>query len=204
MRSGPWPFLVAAGLCGFSLLGSGNALAAPRLLEEPTAIERFLEELDGTPPDWDVVLGGGHGALAEERAERLFALNRARDRQRAGRPALSQRVTFLWSGVISAYDAESGSFRVAIGPKHIPTRWGLVRFKPENLPSEFIAVPSPRQAGRLAARLACGDIIEFDVAMTGQLVPEESIIYDHGHEDPGQGMIMPVVWVEAIEYRLPP
>jgi hypothetical protein len=182
----------------------GNDSVPPRLLEEPTAIERFLEELDEAPPDWRAVLGGGPDASAEGRAERLFALNRARDRQRAGRPALSHRMTFFWSGVLSGYDAETGTFRVAIGPKHIPTRWGLVRFKPENLPPEFVTVPSPRQAGRLAARLARGETIEIDVAMTGRLVPEESIIYDHGHEDPSQGMVMPVVWVERIEYGLPP
>jgi hypothetical protein len=40
------------------------------------------------------------------------------------------------------------------------------------------------------------------VAMTGRLIPEESIIYDFAHEEPGQGMIMPVVRVQRIDYLL--
>jgi hypothetical protein len=40
------------------------------------------------------------------------------------------------------------------------------------------------------------------VAITGRLLPEESIIYDFAHDEPGQGMVMPVVRVEKIDYLL--
>jgi hypothetical protein len=101
-----------------------------RLLDDADIIERFLEALDGTPPNWQEVYGD-HGAGHDER---LFALNRERDRLREGHDGLGSRLTFLWSGELSTYDSESGGFHVAIGPKLIPTRWGVVRFKPENVP----------------------------------------------------------------------
>lgn len=170
------------------------------LLDEAPAIERFLEAVDGTPPDWASILG----AMDHHTSERLFALNRERDRLREGRPALNQAVTFLWSGALSDYDSASGGFRVAIGPKHISTRWGLVRFKPDDLPSDLTLVPSPTERQWLAERMARGESIELDVAMTGRLIPEESIVYDHSHDDHTQGLIMPVVRIEKIEYRLAP
>jgi hypothetical protein len=40
--------------------------------------------------------------------------------------------------------------------------------------------------------------------MTGRLVPNEALIYDFAHEDPGQGMIMPLVRVERIDYLVTP
>jgi hypothetical protein len=39
--------------------------------------------------------------------------------------------------------------------------------------------------------------------MTGRLVPNEALIYDFAHEDPAQGMIMPTVRVERIDYLIP-
>ena len=38
--------------------------------------------------------------------------------------------------------------------------------------------------------------------MTGRLIPNEALIYDFAHEDPSQGMIMPMVRVERIDYLL--
>jgi hypothetical protein len=38
--------------------------------------------------------------------------------------------------------------------------------------------------------------------MTGHLIPEESVIYDFSHEEEGQGLIMPVVRVEHVQYFL--
>jgi hypothetical protein len=35
-------------------------------------------------------------------------------------------------------------------------------------------------------------------------VPNEALIYDFAHEDPGQGMVMPMVRVERIDYLVPP
>ena len=39
------------------------------------------------------------------------------------------------------------------------------------------------------------DRIEIDVGINGRLLPEESIIYDFARDEPGQGMVMPVVCV---------
>ena len=100
------------------------------LLHDPLAIEKFFEALDGAPPDW-AKLQSSHGDRHEER---LFALNRERDLLRAGRPALSQQITFIWEGMLSNYVSDKGGFGVAIGPEVIPTRWGQVRFKPESFP----------------------------------------------------------------------
>jgi hypothetical protein len=40
------------------------------------------------------------------------------------------------------------------------------------------------------------------VLITGRLLPEESIIYDFAHDEPGQGMVMPVVRVDGLIYLL--
>ena len=170
-----------------------------RLLHDPVAIEKFFEALDGAPPDW-AKLQSRHG---DRHDERLFALNRERDLSRAGRPALSQRITFLWEGVLSRYMPDQAGFLVAIGPETIRTRWGQVRFKPESLPSELLAVPPPDLKEFLRARVARGESVKVLVAMTGGLVQNEALIYDFAHEDPGQGMIMPTVRVEQIDYLLP-
>lgn len=169
------------------------------LLEQPAVIERFLEALDGSPPDWSTV----YGTNGEGHDERLFALNRERDQARAGKAELGQRITFLWPGELSRYSEEQG-FRVAIGPKVIPTRWGDVRFKPDLLCSDLVIRPNPELADVLRARRARGERIEVVVVMTGRLVREESIIYDFAHEEPGRGMVMPVVQIERVDYLLVP
>ena len=169
-----------------------------RLLHDPVSIEEFLEELDGAPPDWPEI----HGNHEQPDDESLFALNRDRDRLRAGRPALSQRITFLWEGLLSNYVPDQCGFLVAIGPAMIDTKWGMVRFKPESLPAELIAVPAPRVRKFLQTKLARGENVRLAVAMTGHVVPDEALIYDFGHEDRHQGMIMPMVRVEQIDYFL--
>ena len=166
------------------------------LLHDSVAIEKFMAVLDGSPPDWHAL----HGGLGNRHDERLFALNRERDRLRAGREALAQRITFLWDGVLSGYVPDKGGFLVAIGPELITTKWGIVRFKPENLPDELVAVPPAHLKESLRKRAARGETITVIVAMTGHLVPDESLIYDFAHEDPGQGMIMPMVRVERLDY----
>jgi hypothetical protein len=168
------------------------------LLDNANVIEVFLERLDGIPPNWQEIYGD-HGVGHDER---LFALNRERDRLREGNDGLRSRLTFLWSGELSTYDSEKGGFHVAMGPKLIPTRWGLVRFKSDNVPSNLVAVPPPKLAERLRARMSKGEQIEIDVAITGRLLPEESIIYDFAHDEQGQGMVMPVVRAERVDYIL--
>jgi hypothetical protein len=169
-----------------------------RLLDDADVIERFLEALDGTPPNWKEVYG--YDGVGHD--ERLFALNRERDRLREGNDGLRSRLTFLWSGELSTYDSEKVGFHVAIGPKLILTQWGLVRFKPENMPSNLVAVPPPKLAEQLRIRVSKGERIEVDVAITGWLLLDESIIYDFAHDEPGQGMVMPVVRAERVDYIL--
>ncbi|MGH7232063.1 MAG: hypothetical protein ACREJU_12000 [Nitrospiraceae bacterium] len=165
-------------------------------LDDPMAIEQFLASLDHEPPDWSTVYGSdgsGHD-------ERLFALNRQRDAARSakGRTPL----TFVWTGELSEYDRRISGFRIAVGPKVISTQWGMVRFKPEGLPSNLLAFPSPALHDFVSARVNRGERIEISVAMTGRLVPEESIMYDFVHEEPGRGLIMPVVQIERLDYFL--
>lgn len=171
-----------------------------RPLIRADAIERFLDELDGTPPDWKAVYGLGH--RDPEHDERLFELNRERDRRREGKPALQQRVTFVWPGELSGYEPESGGFRVAIGPKVNPTRWGWVRFKADGLPSNLVAIPPADLRELLRRKISNGEKVEIEVVMTGRLIPEESIVYDFAHEEEGRGLVMPVVRIEQVEYLM--
>jgi hypothetical protein len=171
------------------------------LMQRSTTIEAFLDQVDREPPDWTALWG--HGEHGHD--ERLFALNRERDARRErpeARRALSQRLTFFWSGELSEYDPRSAGFRVAVGPRFLPTRWGLVRFKAEGLPSDLMAVPKPSMREALRSRVARGEKIEVEVAITGRLVPEESLIYDFAHDEPGLGLIMPVVRVERVDFLL--
>jgi hypothetical protein len=168
------------------------------ILIDPHSIEQFLDALDGNPPDWGLVYS--HHDPAHD--ERLFTLNRERDAKRAGNPALTQFITFVWFGELSRYDAEAGGFRVALGPKLTPTRWGLVRFKYENLQGELVAKASATLRGELEQQLARGEPVDITVAMTGRLIPDESVVYDFSHDQQGLGVIMPVVKVERLDYLL--
>lgn len=171
------------------------------MLREPASIEAFLDALDGRPPDWAGVYGHGHGDPGHD--ERLFQLNRQRDAERAGKEALNRPIAFVWKGELSAYDSETGGFRVALGPLFTPTRWGMVRFKYEDLPSTLIAVPTGEQPSAVLALLRQGTRMDIDVVMAGRLVAEESIVYDFSHDQEGMGLVMPVVRVDRILYVLP-
>lgn len=171
------------------------------VLIEPPAIEAFLDALDQSPPDWRILYGQGHHDPDYD--ERLLVFNRARDDRRAGREALGWRVAFVWTGQLTSYDPKSGSFRVAVGPSFIFTRWGLVRFKPDDLPGNLAAVPSPAQRDTLRRRHERGQTIDVLIVMSGRLIPEESIIYDFSHDEEGVGVVMPVVRIEQLDYLLP-
>lgn len=167
-------------------------------LDRPPVIESYLAALEGHPPDWPRVYGAGEDGYMD----RLFEENRRRDRRRMGNPALGRRLAFVWEGILTGYDPETGGFRVAVGPKVIPTAWGQVRFKPQGLPGGLIAVPPAGLREELRARRARGETVEVDLILAGRLIPEESIIYDFAHEEEGQGMVMPVVRVARIAYFL--
>jgi hypothetical protein len=170
------------------------------ILIDPHSIERFLDALDGNPPDWGLVYGHGHHDPALD--ERLFTLNRERDAKRAGNPALTQLITFVWFGELSRYDAEAGGFRVVLGPKLTPTRWGVVRFKYEDLSGELVAKASATLQSELEQRFARGESVDITVVMTGRLNPDEAVVYDFSHDQEGLGVIMPVVKVERLDYLL--
>jgi hypothetical protein len=171
-----------------------------RLLIDPHVIEQFLDALEGNPPDWRLVYGHGHHDPDHD--ERLFTLNRERDAKRIGNPALMQLITFTWFGELSRYDSEADGFRVVLGPKFTPTRWGVVRFKYEDLQGDLVATTSGKLRSQLEQRFARGESIDITVAMTGRLIPDESVLYDFSHDQEGLGMIMPVVRVERIDYLL--
>jgi hypothetical protein len=170
------------------------------ILIDPHPIEQFLDGLDGTPPDWTLVYGHGHHDPGLD--ERLFALNRQRDAMRAGKAALKWKVVFLWSAELSRYDPTTGGFSLAIGPIFTPTRWGVVRFKPEEVPSNLVVIPDPGTRDVLRRQLHAGRKIDIEMAMVGQLIPDESLVYDFSHDEEGLGIIMPVVRIERVEYLL--
>lgn len=168
-----------------------------KVMVRPAAIEGFLTELDGKPPDWAVVYGHGHHD--PEHDDRLFALNRERDAKREGNPALAKQIAFAWTGALSRYDAVTGGFPVALGPNFIKTSWGMVRFKPEEVPGNLSVATDKSEQSHLERLLEQGQAIEIDVVMTGRLVPEESIVYDFSHDEEGLGLIMPFVRVEQVD-----
>ena len=170
------------------------------ILIDSRSIEQFLDALDKTTPDWALVYGHGHHDPARD--ERLFTLNRKRHAKRAGNPALAERITVVWFGELSRYDEEAGGFRVALGPKITPTRWGVVRFKYEDFQGDLVAKVSATLRDELMQRFARGESVDITVAMTGRLIPDESVIYDFSHDQDGLGVIMPVVKVERLDYLL--
>jgi hypothetical protein len=169
-------------------------------LIDPRSIEEFLDALDSNPPDWGLVYGHGHHN--PERDERLFSLNRERDAKRTGNPVLTQLISFVWLGELSRYDAEAGGYRVALGPKFTPTRWGVVRFKYEYFEGDLVAKASTPLRDEIERRFARGEPVDIIVLMTGRLIPEESLLYDFSHDQEGLGVIMPVVKLERLDYLL--
>jgi hypothetical protein len=171
-----------------------------RILVDPPSLELFLDALDGSPPDWSQVYGHGHHDSDHD--ERLFALNRERDAKREGKEALQWTVVFLWSGELSRYEPTTGGFSIALGPIFTPTRWGLVRFKAEDLPGNLLVIPTVGQRDNLRRLVETGQKVDIEIAMMGRLIPEESLVYDFSHEEEGVGLIMPVVRIERVEYLL--
>ena len=171
-----------------------------RILIDPHSIEQFLDALDETPPDWGLVYGHGRHDPAHD--ERLFTLNRERDAKREGREALRWTVVFLWSGELSRYEPMAGGFSIAIGPIFTPTRWGVVRFKTEDLPGNLFVIPDASQRDILRRQVDTNQKVGIEIAMVGRLIPEESIVYDFSHDEEGLGLIMPVVRIQRVEYLL--
>ncbi len=91
-----------------------------------------------------------------------------------------------------------------MGPEFTQTTWGLVRFKPLQLPNEMVAVPSPVLLRSLQERIERGEPREIGILFTGTLLPWESIIYAFSHDGLEQGMVMPVVQIDGVRYFLHP
>lgn len=169
-----------------------------QLLDDAIAIEGFLKSLEGYPPDWPAIYGDGHHDPGHD--DRLFQVNRARDDRRAGNLALARRIAFRWSGELSRFDPERKGFSVALGPVVTATRWGVVRFKGDDLPGELKAIPPADSLDRLLWEMAAGKPVELAVIIIGRLIPDESIMYDFSHDQDELGLIMPVVRVDAVHY----
>ena len=161
--------------------------------------ESFLKELEGQAPNWALL----HDQPDEEIGERLFTFNRIRDQAREGHPLLDRHIAFLWSGILRQYVPQHRGFRVAIGPEFTKTAWGVVRFKPFGLPDDLIAIPSADLRAALQRQLAERKKVEIKILFSGRLVPDESIMYAFSHDDPNQGMIIPVVQTEKVQFFLP-
>jgi hypothetical protein len=172
--------------------------AGTQLMVHPAAIEKFLTELDGQPPDWAGLYGQGHHGPGLD--DRLFAFNRARDAGRQGRPALSRHLAFTWIGELSAYDALRSGFPDVVGPRFFKTSWGMVRFKPEEVPGNLCVTTDAFQREQVQRRIEQNQSVEIDVVMTGRPIPDESILYDFSHDEEGVGLIMPFVRVEHVDF----
>lgn len=167
----------------------------------PQEITQFLQKLEGTPPDWAQLR---HTDMTEQ-SERLFQFNRQRDTARIPKNTLLQQpVAFIWSGLLRHSVPESQGFSIALGPELTPTSWGIIRFKPIDLPDNLVAVPSVGLREQLLTRQKQGELIEFTVICIGTLISDESIMYGFSHDGHQEGMILPVVSVQSLIYILKP
>lgn len=164
-------------------------------------IEQFLQKLENEPPDWTQLR---HSDITQQ-SERLFQFNRQRDKARAAKNAILKKpIAFLWAGILRQYLPEYQGFSLALGPELTHTSWGIIRFKPINLPDYLVATPSLHVRKQLLAQQEQGERIEIVVVCIGTLVPDESLIYGFSHDGHQKGMILPVVTVQNILYILKP
>ncbi|WP_447971780.1 hypothetical protein [Nitrospira sp. M1] len=169
-----------------------------RPLLTASALDRFLTELEGVPPNWESL----HDPPEAEHGARIFQFNRARDEARNGHQLLKAHIAFFWSGILRKYDDQHQGFRIAVGPMLTKTKWGIVRFKPVNIPSEMVAIPSKGLLKKLQAQAKQGKEIEITILYTGFLIPQESVMYAFSHDNSDLGMIMPFVQIDGVKYIL--
>ena len=158
--------------------------------------EAFLIELESVPPNWDKM----HDQPGQEHGTRLFELNRKRDAIRAKHPLLNQRIAFFWDGILREFDGKHQGHKVVIGPDTTQTSWGIVRFKPIGFPNEMISKPSRKYLQAIQNRIIQGQTTEIRILFTGTLIPWESIIYAFSHDELEQGIIMPVIKIDGVQY----
>lgn len=175
--------------------------AAIQPLILPQEIERFLQKLEETPPDWMQL----QDTDITEQSERLFQFNRQRDTARADKHAILHRpVAFLWAGFLRQYLPDHEGFSIALGPNLTKTSWGIIRFKPVGLPDYLVALPAHDLRMDLLARQKTHEHIELVVVCIGKLISDESLIYGFSHDGHHDGMILPVVSVQKMMYFLKP
>mgnify|MGYP001268088496 FL=1 len=143
-----------------------------------------------------------HDPAGQEYGARLFDLNRQRDELRKEHPLLNQRIAFFWDGILREFDDEHQGYHVVIGPAPTQTTWGLVRFKPIGYPNEMVSKPPPHLLEAIQNGIDQGQSTEIRILFTGTLIPWESIIYAFSHDGSKQGMIMPVVQIDQVQYLL--
>ncbi len=162
-------------------------------------IEQFLQELESSPPNWTQL----HHSDMTQQSERLFQFNRQRDKARVAKNAILEKpIAFLWAGILRQYLPEYQGFSLALGPELTHTSWGIIRFKPINLPAYLVATPSLDLRKQLLTQQEQGELIEIVVVCIGTLVSDESLIYGFSHDGHQKGMILPVVSVQNILYIL--
>ncbi len=162
-------------------------------------IEHFLQKSEHEPPDWTQLQ---HPDMTEQ-SERLFQFNRTRDRARLKKNALmEQPVAFLWTGILRQYLPKYNGFSLALGPELTQSSWGIIRFKPINLPDYIVAIPPAAMRKDLLYRQQQGEHLEITVVCIGTLISDESLIYAFSHDDHNDGMILPVVAIQNLMYFL--
>ena len=161
-------------------------------------LEVYLGQLEGTPPPWKELSSPD---MAEQ-SERLFHFNRHRDAVRESQLQLRQQpIAFIWTGELRHYDNEHKGFRIALGPEIINIAWGMVRFKPRDIPDFMIATISRSEMkASMTEGVNAPGSGNIGILFMGTLVESESIIYAFSHDGDHEGMILPVVNITAIKY----
>lgn len=177
-----------------SIISSGVSF-----IDAPEVAEEFLAHLEGHPPDWKFLFGKN----VDERYDRLFEESEKRDARRVGNPTLDQPIAFLWDGFLTSARENKAGFAVSIGPRHIQTSWGVVRFKIAMLPYEMTAMPSTKNFELIKQKRAQKEEVAIFILFQGHLIPEESLMYDFSIAKEGEGMILPIVNITQVDYILP-
>ena len=138
-----------------------------------------------------------------EQSQRLFQFNRQRDEIRENHPALlEQPIAFVWSGELRHFHEEHQGYTIALGPDIIHTAWGLVRFKPRDIPDNMMARIPTDGKDEILDKLGSPKTKEIGVLFIGTLTESESIMYAFSHDGDHEGMILPVVNITALKYYL--
>ncbi len=114
----------------------------------------------------------------------------------------NESLTVLLYGNLTSYRPEHKGFGVAIGPMKIQTSWGIVRFKTANAPSEMVVIPPADRLKTMKDRRARGEEIDIQIVYSGSLMEAESVLYDFSTEKEGEGMILPIVILDQVDYVL--